>query len=234
MKAIILAGGFGTRLQGRVPNLPKPMAPIAGRPFLEYVLERLTSGGVRDIILSTGYRASDISSYFGATFHESTLRYVIETEPLGTGGAITYALRNEGAAPVLVLNGDTLLDIDLNNLIGWYNKEQPTVAMVLREVPDTSRYGSVITSGDLVTGFAEKGKSGSGLINAGMYIIHPEIFPAYEVPDKFSFEVDFLQRFCVSLKPRAYVCKDYFIDIGIPDDFERAQSELPNLKIKPV
>lgn len=227
MKAVVLAGGLGTRLRETVPNLPKPMAPVAGRPFLEYLLDHLIAGGINEMILSVGYRAESIEAHFGHRYRGATLRYAIEDEPLGTGGAIVHALRGEGPDPVLVLNGDTFLNIDVGALIRWYQSAPSQVAMVLRETPDVSRYGAVMLTGDSVTGFAEKGKTGPGLINAGLYVVMPEVLAAPGLPETFSFEADILQRHCDTLRPRAYVTDAYFIDIGVPEDFSRAQRELP-------
>ena len=227
MKAVVLAGGLGTRLREKVPDLPKPMAPVAGRPFLEYLLDHLIAGGIRQIILSVGYRAEMIETHFGHHYRGATLHYALEAEPLGTGGAIAHALRSEGPDPVLVLNGDTFLDIDIRALISWYQAEPSPVAMVLRATPDVSRYGSVVLNQDRVTGFAEKDKAGPGLINAGIYVLLPEVVAVPELPERFSFEADILQRHCARLKPRAYVTDAYFIDIGVPQDFDRAQRELP-------
>jgi D-glycero-alpha-D-manno-heptose 1-phosphate guanylyltransferase len=229
MKAIVLAGGFGTRLQERVPGLPKPMAPVAGRPFLEYVLDRLISGGVSEIILSVGYQADIIKAHFGNSYRGAAVEYAVETDPLGTGGAIALALLGKGDDPVLVLNGDTFLNIDYGELARWNDKAPAQVAMVLKETPDTARYGSVLVSGERVIGFAEKGKSGPGLINAGVYIVNTAVFGELGLAGRFSFEVDLLQRHYETLSPRALLTDEYFIDIGVPEDYDRAQSELPAL-----
>ncbi len=227
MKAVVLAGGLGTRLREKVPDLPKPMAPVAGRPFLEYLLDHLVAAGVSEVILSVGYRAEAIQAYFGGDHRGMALRYAIEAEPLGTGGAIVHALRGEGPEPVLLLNGDTFLNIDLAALIRWYQAAPSQVAMVLRQTPDVSRYGAVELAGDRVARFAEKGRAGPGLINAGIYLLMPELFAAMGLPERFSFEAEILQRHCDTLRPRAYVTDAYFIDIGVPEDFDRAQRELP-------
>jgi D-glycero-alpha-D-manno-heptose 1-phosphate guanylyltransferase len=229
MKAVILAGGMGTRLRERIQHLPKPMAPVDGRPFLEYVLDRLIAGGIHEIILSVSYRADDIIEHFGEAYRNITVSYAVEHEPLGTGGAIAYALDKRGDDPVLVMNGDTLLNINYNELIYWYLQTPTQVAMVLRKMPDVSRYGTVLLSNEHVVGFLEKGNNGSGLINAGVYVVQPNVFETFGLSGKFSFEIDFLQKYCTNLLPRAFLTDEYFIDIGIPDDYDRAQYELPNI-----
>ncbi len=226
MKALVLAGGLGTRLRDRVPDLPKVMAPIAGRPFLEYVLDGLHAGGIREVVLSVGYRSTDVIGHFGSRYRDTTIRYAVESEPLGTGGAIVHALSGEPDEPLLVLNGDTLLDIDYRKLLRWYTTGSAELAIVLRALPDVTRYGSVLTSGERVLGFEEKGKAGPGLVNAGMYVLDPSVFGERGFSGKFSFEVDFLQAHCATLQPSGYVSQGYFIDIGVPADFDRAQREL--------
>ena len=227
MKAIILAGGMGTRLRERVPDLPKPMAPVAGRPFLEFLLDCLIRGGVEEIILSVGYRADSIKQHFGESYCDLGLSYAVEDKPLGTGGAIAHALKNEGHDPVLVLNGDTFLDLDYAAFIDWYLRSPTDVAMVLKEVCDVSRYGSVLVESGCVSGFFEKGGEGAGLINAGVYILNPVVFEDIDIQKNFSFETDLLQKNCNALSPRAFITDAYFIDIGIPSDYDRAQIELP-------
>ncbi|MDQ7016505.1 MAG: nucleotidyltransferase family protein [Gammaproteobacteria bacterium] len=229
MKAIILAGGFGTRLHKHVPDVPKPMAPIAKRPFLEYLLDRLVSAGIDEIILSVGYRAEMIIQHFGNKYQNIPISYAIESEPLGTGGAIAHALKKNNDKPIIVLNGDTLLDINFSELISWYIKKPTQVAMVLRNISDVSRYGSVLLTDDQIVGFVEKKKEGAGWINAGIYIIQPTIFKKLGLSGRFSFEAEVLQTHCTTLSPRAFLTSAYFIDIGIPDDYDRAQIELPKL-----
>jgi len=229
MKAIILAGGFGTRLRERVPSVPKPMAPVAGRPFLEYILDKLEQAGFDQVVLSVGYQADIIMNHFGDSYRQISISYAHEKEPLGTGGAVAFALTLIDKAPVLVINGDTLLNIDYKELFNWYLNKPTKVAMVLRELDDVSRYGAVQLEKNVVTGFYEKGQTGAGLINAGVYIIDPNVFDELELTGSFSFEVDFLQTYCDELKPSAYITNAYFIDIGIPNDYDRAQHELPKL-----
>jgi D-glycero-alpha-D-manno-heptose 1-phosphate guanylyltransferase len=228
VKAIILAGGLGTRLRERWPGLPKAMAPVAGRPFLEYVLDQLVKGGVRDVTLALGYRAETIQAHFGSGYRQAKISYVVESEPLGTGGAIAFAIRGEPDLPLLVLNGDTFLSIDYHALVDWYQRDPSQVAMVLRKVEDVARFGLVTVEADRVSSFAEKTGSGPGLINSGIYIIQPGWLASLKLPQKFSFET-LLQERCSLLKPRAYVTDGYFIDIGTPAEFDRAQRELPTM-----
>lgn len=224
-KAIVLAGGRGERLQSVVPDLPKPMAPVGGRPFLEYILDRLVTAGVTDVILSVGYRAEAIQEHFGRAYRSLQIRYSRERYPLGTGGAMALALKGEDSSPALVLNGDTLVDIDYPALMIWYAQTSAQVAIVLRHVPDVSRYGAVVLLGERVIEFQEKGQTGPGLVNAGVYVVGPEILSKYGSGERFSFETDILQPYCRELQSRAFVTAGYFIDIGTPDDYERAQRE---------
>jgi D-glycero-alpha-D-manno-heptose 1-phosphate guanylyltransferase len=229
MRAIILAGGMGTRLRTLVPDLPKPMAPIAGRPFLEYLIEKLAAGGVRDIVLSVGYRADAISDHFGARWGEAAISYVREDEPLGTGGAIALAARGWAGGSLLVLNGDTFVNLDFADLVRWRNGAAlgAPLGMVLCQVADVSRYGAVHCEAGVVSGFAEKGPGGPGLINAGAYLIDPSIFPRFGLSGQFSLETDLIQVHLAALRPRAYVTEAFFIDIGVAEDFVRAQTAIP-------
>jgi D-glycero-alpha-D-manno-heptose 1-phosphate guanylyltransferase len=232
MHAIVLAGGLGTRL--RVPTLPKPMAPVAGRPFLEYLLDRLVDAGIAGIVLSVGYKAEAIQQHFGTIYRGVPIQYAHEAEPLGTGGAIAYACRLTGESPVLVLNGDTYLALDLPALFAWYTQvpvdqvgQVEPVAMVLRQVPDAGRYGAITLTDGRVTALHAKGSTGPGLINAGIYFVQPVIFEQLGLTGRFSFEADVLQAHCQRLRPRAYTTSAYFIDIGIPEDLDRANIDLP-------
>ncbi len=223
MEVLVLAGGQGTRLTARVPDLPKPMAPVAGRPFLEYLLDRIVDCGFDRITLSVGYRADLIQAHFGRSYRGARIRYVVETEPLGTGGAVAFAMSQAGDASCLVLNGDTFLDVDLRALLAWYREQPEDIAMVLANVPDLARYGAVTTRDGRVTGFVAKGQSGPGAINAGVYVIRAGVFARFGLEGRFSLESDLLQAHCAALLPRAFVTDAFFIDIGVPEDFDRAQ-----------
>jgi len=228
MKAIILAGGAGTRLRSLVPDVPKPMAPIAGRPFLEYLIERLVQGGVTDLVLSVGHRADSIARHFGPAWGGAAISYAVETEPLGTGGAIAFAAREFTDNAILVVNGDTYLGIDFADLMAWGASEMPSMAgIVLRRVENVARYGAVLCTGGVVQGFVEKGHVGPGLINAGIYLLNPTTFARFGLSGRFSLEADLLQPHAEALHLRAYITDSFFIDIGIPDDYLRAQTAIP-------
>lgn len=230
MRAAVLAGGLGTRLRGRLGDLPKAMAPVGGRPFLEYLLAPLVQCGIHDIVLCLGQHAAAIQDHFGARFGGASLHYSVEERPLGTGGAIARALGTTSTAPALVLNGDSLLAIDYAELFRWYRAAPVRLAMVLARVADTGRFGAVRVDGETVSGFSEKGGTGPGLISAGIYLLKPQIFSELELSGVFSFEFDVLERHRAALAPRAYICEADFLDIGVPEDLERAQRGLPGAR----
>lgn len=230
MHAIILAGGFGTRLRSVVSDVPKPLASIADKPFLAWLIAYLARNGVDKITLSVHHDWQKIEHYFSENPPAVPVSYAVEEKPLGTGGAIAYAMRQSGAtAPVVVLNGDSFIRIDYQALYAQHQKNHAPLTIVLREIANTGRYGTVIEKGGVITSFAP-GKAGSrGLINAGVYIINPSVFSQEKLPEAFSFEQDFLPTRISGLKPRCFLSTDYFIDIGIPDDYERACRELPGI-----
>lgn len=226
MQAIILAGGFGTRLRKVVDGVPKPMAPVGSKPFLAYLLNYLAGYGVTKVVLSVGYLHEQIVDYFGNSYAGMEVEYSIETIPLGTGGAIREALSNIHDGPVLVLNGDTFFNIDYGNMVAKYRISNTGMVMALKTMSDCSRYGKVEIVDGVVVAFHEKQGEVAGLINSGVYLISPDIFSGYDLPQVFSFERDFLYPFTSVIKPVAKIADGYFIDIGVPEDYLRAQEEL--------
>lgn len=225
MEAIILAGGFGTRLREVVTDVPKPMAPVAGRPFLEIVLSSLAKKGFSRVVLSLGFMADSIIGHFKDTYEGLELEYVVETEPLGTGGAVRLAMTKSNCDHVYVFNGDTYLDLEVDELERhWQNRHNPII--VGREVPDTARYGRLVVDEGRVIGFAEKGLCGPGLINAGCYVFNHNQLDQFPVNKAFSLELDFLAKAVLSQTIDAFVTHGHFIDIGVPEDYHRAQTEL--------
>jgi D-glycero-alpha-D-manno-heptose 1-phosphate guanylyltransferase len=228
MEAIVLAGGLGTRLHTRVADRPKPMALIAGRPFLAILLDYLAGQGIGRVILSVGYGRDKIIDLFGDRYGRLDLAYAIEETPLGTGGAIAHALPHVSGELAWVLNGDTFLELDYRAMHAAFvgASPRPLMAMALRRVPDASRYGAVAAADGLVAGFLPAGAPTGGLINSGVYLVAPTLFPE-GMPAVFSFERDFLPAACRRSRIQAFETNGWFIDIGVPEDFDRAQVELP-------
>ena len=226
MEAVVLAGGLGTRLRTLVSDMPKPMAPVAGRPFLSYLLDYLVRQNIRKIILATGYKREKIYEYYGDSFKEAELIYSEEQEPLGTGGALKQALHYVTSADVFVLNGDTFFNVDLQELMGFHLENQAHVTLSLKEMNNFDRYGTVEVVNHRVVKFNEKKYTANGKINGGVYVVNAHCFDLVDLPSKFSFEVDFMQAYTDKLKIFAFESKGYFIDIGVPEDYLKAQSEL--------
>lgn len=226
MEAIVLAGGFGTRLASRLNNIPKPMAPVAGRPFLEILLGHLGRNGCTRVLLSVGHLHEVIQNHFGACFAGLDLEYVVEQEPLGTGGAIRAALRRVQQASALVLNGDTFLAADLRAMMAEHERAGAVFSMAVAQQPEIGRYGGVVVESGRVVGFEEKGRTGPGWINAGVYALRRDLAWPAELADKFSFERDFMMPRVESLAPVAFPVEGFFLDIGVPEDLDRAQTAL--------
>lgn len=228
MEAIILAGGFGTRLKEVVPDWPKPMAPVAGRPFLEILLSSLARKGFRRVILSVGFMYEKIVRHFGDQYANMALAYAIEDKPLGTGGAIRLAMENCTGDHVFVFNGDTYLDLEATDLeTHWQKRRFPVI--VGRIVPNTARYGRLLAYEGSVHEFSEKGIAGEGLINAGCYILNKGQLDEFALNEPFSLETDYLVKAVQKQRFDLFVTHGHFIDIGVPDDYARAQSELAGL-----
>lgn len=227
-EAIILAGGLGTRLRELVSDVPKPMAVVAGNPFVLYLMRYLRHYGIRRIVLSVGYKAEVIEDYFGSSFEGLTLLYAKETVRLGTGGGIRLAMEMCRDKDVLVVNGDSFFDVNLLLLWGHHSATGADATLALREVADVSRYGSVDLDGTRIARFSEKSdaREGSGLINGGLYVLDRAMFLKHTPADApFSAETDFFAPNCRIWNFQAIVSGGYFIDIGIPEDYHRAQNE---------
>lgn len=231
-EAIVLAGGLGTRLKGVVKDIPKPMAEVNGRPFLSYILDYLARAGVGRAVLSIGYRYGSIKDFFGPAYKDMELDYAIEDEPLGTGGAILEAMKAVRGQEIFILNGDTFFDLSLQGLIKAHRDSLADITLALKPMRDLDRYGTVILKGDRVAGFREKSFQSSGYINGGVYAVKKNIAERLKALGlkRFSFESDFLQREIAGLNAFGFVSDSYFIDIGIPEDYERARSDFKNFK----
>ncbi|MDH5644418.1 MAG: nucleotidyltransferase family protein [Candidatus Heimdallarchaeota archaeon] len=225
MRAIILAGGRGTRLKGIISEVPKPMADISGRPFLSLLLDYLKMQGFEEVVLAVGYMAENIQEYFGGMYRGIRLKYSREEKPLGTGGAICLALQKLESGPVFIINGDTFVTLDYKKMASMLIEAGKEIVIGVTKVPDTSRYGRVEIEDGYITGFLEKGEKGEGYINAGVYLFSRELISSYKLQEAFSFETDILYSKPELIK-RAFKDENYFIDIGIPEDYLRAQTEL--------
>ncbi len=228
MQAIILAGGLGTRLRSVVPDLPKPMAPVAGRPFLAWLLDRLVESGFESAVLAVGYRHEVIRDHFGDDYRGLALRYSIETTPLGTGGAMRLAADLVTAFPAFVLNGDTYLELDYRAMLAAHRQARADLSVAVCSVADVGRYGALALQADHIHGFQEKGRTGPGLINAGVYLPSFEILRQIPLGTPYSFEQQLLVPRLQEIRPLAFRTKGRFIDIGIPEDFQRAQKLFAN------
>jgi len=230
MEAIILAGGLGTRLASRLDGIPKAMAPIGGRPFLEILLDKLQRGGCTRAILAVGHLHTAIQNHFGESFHGLPLDYVVEEVPLGTGGAIRKALQAASEEFVLVFNGDTFLQTDYADLLRVHAAIRPSLTMAITHQQNIARYGGVLVNEGRIVGYQEKGRSGPGWINAGVYVLPREMPWPPALPEKFSFEVDFLVPQTAPLAPAAFEVEGFFLDIGVPEDLDRAQREFADIE----
>jgi D-glycero-alpha-D-manno-heptose 1-phosphate guanylyltransferase len=224
MQAIVLAGGLGTRLRGVVPDLPKPMAPVAGRPFLAWVLDPLVDAGFERVVLAVGYRHELIRDHFGASYHGMPLRYSVEERPLGTGGASRLAADQVDSDAVFVLNGDTFVDVDHRAMAAAHARASAAMSIAVHRVPDAARYGALEVEAGRVRGFVEKGRAGPGLINAGTYLLSAALIDTIPPDHVFSLEQELLVPRVAELRPLAFVTEGLFIDIGVPEDYARAQA----------
>ena len=227
--AIVLAGGLGTRLKGVLKGLPKPMAPIRDRPFLEYQMDFWIDQGISKFILSVGYLNQTISSHFGDSYRSVQINYVQENTPLGTGGGLLMAAKNL-AEPFLLLNGDTFFEVDLNDLCLFHNKHNAEWTMSLFRSKDLDRYMGVdLEDNGEILSLQSGGNELTLLANGGVYLVNPSALKRlnYKPYIKSSLENDLLPKF-ISLGGGLYGFESSgkFIDIGVPEDYYRAQKIL--------
>ncbi len=245
-EAIILAGGFGTRLRDVVADVPKSMAPINDKPFLDYQLKYLKHYGIEKIVLSVGYLSEKIIAHYGTNFEGLQISYSIEKEPLGTGGGIRLAMQQCNSKDVLVLNGDSIFDFNLNSFYTSHCGFHSNCSLALHKVENAARYGTVTLSpfeggGSQSRGmsnqirihsFNEKdGQEKPALISAGVYIINRNFFLKETIAaTPFSIEKDFFETRLHETTIFGFEQQGYFIDIGIPEDYKRAQHDFKEFK----
>lgn len=227
LKAVILAGGFGTRLRPILGDRPKPMAPVLGRPFLEYVICLLRRQGVDEIVLCLHFLDNQITEYFndGSRFGVN-IEYSIEDKPLGTAGAIKKAEKYLGDF-FYILNGDTYLDIDLTKMLLFHKKNENSATIALVKMKNSKRSGVVGISEDWrITGFSEKLSVVEGYINAGVYIFEKRILDHIPKNEKVSLEKEILPNLLSEERIFGFLTRSYFIDIGVPKDYFRFQMDV--------
>ena len=233
--AIILAGGFGTRLQSVVNDLPKPMAPINGEPFLNYQLNYLKHYGIKNVILSVGYLAEKIKAYYGSNFNGLEIDYVVEENPMGTGGGIRLALEKCTESLSFVLNGDSFFDVDLIKFNDLHIQNRSQISLALRKVNNSARYGTIEkTKENIISSFKEKsGIDHEGIINGGVYLLDKNLY-LQKTPSatNFSIEKDFFEKQLSNSLISGFEFEGYFIDIGIPEDYLKAQNDFKGFKYK--
>lgn len=217
---ILLCGGKGTRLRSIVSDVPKPMARVAGVPFLEILLTYYRNLGLRKAILSTGYMASTIHDHFGSHFNGINLSYCVDPEPQGTGGAARLAAQMSDADTVLICNADTYIEFDLERVCNLYSKIQVPI-VVARRVPNTERYGRLDIGLNGEVKFIGRGFKGEGHISGGVYLMPSKILIQSQRKAPFSIE-DYIFDLDYRFKVYAVEALGRFVDIGVPEDYAAA------------
>ena len=221
-EGIVLAGGLGTRLRSEIGDYPKPLALINDRPFLSYLLDYLIAQSVSKVVLSVGYKWEMIRDKYGYNYNGLEILYAIEEKPLGTGGGIRLAMEQLSTDHFFVLNGDTYFDISLTDLASFYLDHRADCALALKELHNVDRYGCVsVNSEHRITGFEEKAFREKTIINGGIYCLNKAVLHDFPIGQNFSFETDFLEKKTGEKRICGKIYTDYFIDIGIPEDYKQ-------------
>ncbi len=222
--AAILAGGLGTRLRDAVADRPKVLAPVAGRPFLAYLLDFLAAASVRRIVLLIGFRSDQVRSAFGDRRDEMTLAYSEEPSPLGTGGALRAAMDLIDSETILLLNGDSYCRLSLASFAAFHRRRGAEASLALARVDDAGRFGRVATAPDgRVTAFAEKeAGGGSGWINAGVYLFQRSLLEEIPTSRPVSLEREMLPAWIEKRAVYGRRSRGPFLDIGTPESYAAA------------
>lgn len=224
---VVLAGGYGTRIRESLPGLPKALAPIGDKTFLDYLIRYYQKQGIERFIFCLGVYKGMVIDHIESFYSDIEKVFVCEDEPLGTGGAIRNGLLHSINDPVLIVNGDTYFAIDLDKATAFHLMCGAECTVVLKPMDNTERYGSVDLSNDYrLAGFQEKGVIGAGLINAGAYLLNKQKFLENNLPEKFSFEKEYLEKHFEGRRIFGLKQDRFFIDIGIPEDLAKAQTEI--------
>lgn len=226
-EAVILAGGLGTRLRSEVSDRPKVLAEVNGQPFIHYVLDYLVAHGMEHVILSVGYMGEMIEKQLGSQYKSTRVSFVYEETPMGTGGGIYLALKEARQDVVAVVNGDTIFQVDLQSMAEFHMATNADFTLALKRMQNFDRYGTVeIDDNGYITAFKEKQFMEDGLINGGVYTVSRHDFVDHQFDLPFSLEQDYFEKYLTKDVICGIECDAYFLDIGIPDDFKRAQIEL--------
>ena len=223
MKAVILAGGLGTRLRSVVSDVPKVMAPVAGKPFLHFIIQKLINEQVSRIILAVGYKHEVIKEFIDGSSYNAEFIFSIENEPLGTGGGIKLALDACTQENVFIINGDSFFNCDLEHLMEQHLHQNADISMALKRMKKFERYGTVTLIENRISAFNEKRFCEQGLINAGVYVLKSKVLNQITLPRIFSLEKDVFEKQTSTLRILGFIYNAYFIDIGIPEDYEKSQ-----------
>jgi D-glycero-alpha-D-manno-heptose 1-phosphate guanylyltransferase len=223
-ECIVLAGGLGTRLRSVVADKPKCMAPVGKHPFLYYLLKYLQDQGITHVVLSLGYKSEQVIDWCKEANLGIEISFVIEEEPLGTGGGIMLAMSKVKGNEFFITNGDTFFGVPLNELHSFHQQKQSALSLALKPMYQFERYGAVeLDENDRITAFLEKQFREEGLINGGIYLTSKQYLQSLGLPQQFSFEKEVLEK---SKALYGFISDTYFIDIGVPEDYARVQTEL--------
>ncbi|MCM1131327.1 MAG: D-glycero-beta-D-manno-heptose 1,7-bisphosphate 7-phosphatase [Roseburia sp.] len=226
MQAIILAGGFGTRLRSVVTDVPKPMAPVCGRPFLNYILDNLNAYHFTKVVLAVGFQKEVIMNYYKNRYKDIEIVYSVEEGPLGTGGCLKQAMQYIDDDFAFVLNGDTLFNVDYIKMA-----KLNRISIACKEMIDFDRYGEVLfDENQRIQSFEEKKFVHKGFINGGIYYLPKNVLDGYALGNRFSLEKDFFEVYMKVLSIQAFLSNAYFLDIGIPEDYDQAQIDFGKKK----
>jgi D-glycero-alpha-D-manno-heptose 1-phosphate guanylyltransferase len=221
--ALILAGGLGTRLRGVLADRPKVLAPVAGRPFLHYLLDQLQAAGVQNVVFCCGYRADQVEATFGGRHGSLSLTYSRETQPLGTAGAVRLALTHVAGESLLVLNGDSYVDCPLGDFMAWHLERAFAGSLLLTRVADAARFGTVtVDEKGAIRSFQEKrGVPEPGWINGGIYLLSRRLIEQLPLGQPMSLEHDAFGRWLTE-GLGGYQREAAFLDIGTPESLAQA------------
>tara|TARA_Y100000310_G_C20346692_1_gene652347 strand:+ start:18 stop:725 length:708 start_codon:yes stop_codon:yes gene_type:complete len=223
---VLLVGGLGTRLRPVIGDTPKCLAPINGKAFIDIQIDYLIKQGFQRFILCVGHKANRVREHIESR-EKGEFIFSVESSPLGTGGAIIFAMKKIQSKNFFVLNGDSYFPIDLKSLYDFHLRKKPDITIAGKHMEKPDRYGIILVNREnRVVGFKEKGSQNSALINGGVYIISSTTLMKAELPEVFSFENEILQRKYYQKKIFCCPFYDYFVDIGVPTEFYKANQDL--------